>query len=219
MSLFLQLLTQWNGGIRRGSQIKLANELGISHTKISDWIANRQKPGEENIQKMAALFQINPEKLRKIFKMKNPKIPPVVIAEPVEYVPMLGQACASRFKCIICEQEPELFLPIRRDNAGDYALQVVGDCMDPAIKDGEYVIIRPTADVKEGEIVLARMEDECTIKRLFFKKPNILCLVPDNRKYEIIYGTLTDIRIMGKIIHVHRPAKRITKRPEFLDEE
>lgn len=103
MSLFLQLLTQWNGGIRRGSQIKLAKELGISHTKISDWVANRQKPGEENIKKMAQLFGVPEKDLKEIFAIKDKNAAAVQTwsAYPIKaYVPLLGEVKANRFNCI-----------------------------------------------------------------------------------------------------------------------
>lgn len=69
---FLELLTEWNQGIIRGSKAYLARELGITQSIVNSWLANRKKPGEANIKKMAVIFQnaglnISEEELNSLF--------------------------------------------------------------------------------------------------------------------------------------------------------
>ncbi|MGB2579419.1 SOS-response transcriptional repressor LexA [Elusimicrobium simillimum] len=85
--------------------------------------------------------------------------------------------------------------------------------MEPEVKEGEYVIIRPGQSFREGDIVVARMGEDCTLKRIYIKD-NLIYLVPDNPKYTKIKGSIHDIEIMGRVIHIHRPVRRV-KRPDL----
>jgi SOS-response transcriptional repressor LexA len=223
MDKFEEMLKEWNNGILKGAQSRLANEMNLSHAAIVRWKKGIQFPSEENIKKMSKIFKKTEDKIERAFsfiKEKNMPTTKIAVGLKVGYTPMLGDAFADRFKCIIYEQEPELFLPIVKEGDRDFALRILGDCMvDPSnpkdsIYEGDYVIIRPKAEIKEGDIVLARRGEDCTIKR-FYSKENTIYLVPDNPKYKKISGNINDIEIMGKIIHIHRAPKR-KKRPDFL---
>lgn len=216
-----ELLKSWNKGILRGTQAKLAKILEVSTPTVSEWFSGKKSPSSENLKKMAKLFKISEKDLEAVFNVQT-KADGVQTwaAYPIKaYVPLLGEVKANRFNCIVCENEPELFLPVLKGGDKDYALKVSGDCMEPDIKDGVIIIIRPCVitEVREGEIVVARMGDECTLKR-FYTKGNTIWLVPDNNAYKPISGTINDIEITGKVVDVYDPPKR-RKRPAFLDEK
>ena len=74
-----------------------------------------------------------------------------------------------------------------------FALRVKGDSMIGAgILDGDLVIVRPQPDAHDGQIVIARIEDEATCKRLSRKNGQVW-LLPENDAYEPIDGTYAEL--------------------------
>ena len=76
---------------------------------------------------------------------------------------------------------------------GCFALRVRGDSMIGAgILSGDKVVVRPQQTANDGQIVVARIGDEATVKRLR-KKNNQVWLMPENDNYEPIDGTQAQI--------------------------
>ncbi len=76
---------------------------------------------------------------------------------------------------------------------GCFALRVRGDSMVGAgILDGDKVVVRPQSTANDGQIVVARIEDEATVKRLSRKNGEIW-LLPENENYDPIDGTYAEI--------------------------
>ena len=83
-----------------------------------------------------------------------------------------------------------------------FALRVRGDSMVGAgILDGDKVVVRPQPDASNGEIVVAMIEDEATVKR-FHRGPDGIWLLPENPNYDPIDGTYA--KILGKVKAVIR---------------
>ncbi len=83
-----------------------------------------------------------------------------------------------------------------------FALRVRGDSMiNAGILDGDKVIVRPQSTADHGEIVVARIGDEATVKRLF-RKNGELWLMPENPAYEPIDGN--EAEIIGIVKGVYR---------------
>lgn len=83
-----------------------------------------------------------------------------------------------------------------------FALRVRGESMVGAgILDGDKVIIRPQQTADDGQIVVARIEDEATVKRLSRKNGEIW-LLPENPAFSPIDGT--DAQIIGVVKAVYR---------------
>lgn len=83
-----------------------------------------------------------------------------------------------------------------------FALRVKGDSMIGAgILDGDLVIVRPQQNADNGQIVVARIEDEATVKRLSRKNGQIW-LLPENDAYSPIDGT--DAELIGLVKAVIR---------------
>ena len=77
--------------------------------------------------------------------------------------------------------------------SGCFALRVRGDSMiDAGILDGDKVVVRPQSTADNGQIVVARIEDEATVKRLLRKNGEIW-LMPENERYAPIDGTHAEI--------------------------
>ena len=77
--------------------------------------------------------------------------------------------------------------------SGCFALRVRGDSMiNAGILDGDKVVVRPQSTADNGQIVVARIEDEATVKRLLRKNGEIW-LMPENERYAPIDGTHAEI--------------------------
>lgn len=118
-------------------------------------------------------------------------------------IPLVGQVAAG--SPILAEENIEEILEIPAmigAESGDYALNVRGDSMqDAGILDGDVAIVRPTSDARNGEIVVALLGDEATVKR-FFKDADAIRLVAENPAYEPIITR--DAEVIGRVIGVFR---------------
>ena len=77
--------------------------------------------------------------------------------------------------------------------SGCFALRVRGASMiNAGILDGDKVVVRPQSTASNGQIVVARIEDEATVKRLLRKNGEIW-LMPENENYDPIDGTHAEI--------------------------
>jgi repressor LexA len=117
--------------------------------------------------------------------------------------PVVGQVTAGA--PILAEQHIEDHLPVPADLAKDvdgFVLRVKGDSMiDDGILDGDLVIVRSQKTANNGDIVVARLEDEATVKR-FYREGDRVRLQPANQSMSPIYAR--DVVIEGKAIAVFR---------------
>lgn len=80
-----------------------------------------------------------------------------------------------------CELDPSLFQP-----RADYLLRVRGHSMrDAGILNGDLLAVHRTTDVTSGQIVVARLDDEVTVKR-YRRRGNVVRLMPENEDFEPI---------------------------------
>ena len=118
-------------------------------------------------------------------------------------IPLVGQVAAGQ--PILAEEniEDQLEIPtVIGAEDGDYALRVRGDSMrDAGILSDDVVIVRPADDAANGQIVVALLEDEATVKR-FFRDDDGIRLQPENPAYEPI--KTTEAEVLGRVIGVFR---------------
>ncbi len=97
----------------------------------------------------------------------------------------------------------EMTLRGGRDEMADdlFLLRVEGDSMTGAdIHDGDLVLVRSQAQVRDGDIAAVVIGDEATVKRVRFRR-NRLHLEPANRKHKpVTVGPDDDVRIAGKVL-------------------
>ena len=83
-----------------------------------------------------------------------------------------------------------------------FALRVRGDSMiNAGILSGDKVVVRPQQTAYDGQIVVARLEDEATVKRLR-RKDGKIWLLPENSDFDPIDGT--EAEIIGVVKAVYR---------------
>src|SRR3954449_8496901 len=118
-------------------------------------------------------------------------------------LPLVGQVAAGA--PILAEENIEEYLDIPDvigGEDGDYILRIRGESMrDAGILEGDYVVVRPTDTAEDGEIVIALIGEEATVKRLYREKDHIR-LQPENAEMEPILTT--EARVLGKVVGVFR---------------
>lgn len=121
--------------------------------------------------------------------------------------PLLGKiACGEP---IYAEEDHESFVSADAEIRADFCLRASGDSMINAeIYDGDIVFIRKQPVVENGEIAAVIIEDEATLKRVYFDKENErLQLVAENPAYAPLVYTgqeLEYVRILGKAVALMR---------------
>lgn len=86
-----------------------------------------------------------------------------------------------------------------------FLLKIIGDSMiNAGIDDGDMVLVKSEKEFVSGDIVLAQIGEEATIKRFMSEdKPPYVYLKPENPKYNIIPFT-DEMRLSGKVISIFR---------------
>lgn len=122
---------------------------------------------------------------------------------PSLMVPILGRVQAGALSTAVEDREGEI--PVwAKSPDGLFCLRVRGESMrDAGILDGDIVVVRsqPTAD--SGEIVVALVGDEATVKTLRIRR-NRIELHPENPDFDPIIPPPDECSILGKVIEVRR---------------
>ena len=113
-----------------------------------------------------------------------------LLGNPFE-LPIVGRVAAG--SPILAQEHVEGRLPYQKsmfNPAADYLLRVKGDSMiNVGIMEDDLLAVHKTTDVQQNQIVVARLEDEVTVKR-FQRKDNQVSLVPENDRYQPIIVNL-----------------------------
>jgi len=118
-------------------------------------------------------------------------------------LPLVGRVAAG--SPLLAEEniEEHLDVPsVAGGDEGDYVLRVAGDSMKNAgILEGDYVVVHQQDTARNGEIIVALMGEEATVKR-FFKETDHVRLQPENEALEPILTR--DVRVLGRVVGVFR---------------
>jgi repressor LexA len=118
-------------------------------------------------------------------------------------LPLVGRVAAGA--PVLADENIEDYVPVPEiagGEQGEYVLRVWGDSMRNAgILDGDYVVVRPQTTAADGEIVVALVGEEATVKR-FFKEKDHIRLQPENEDFEPIRSR--DAEIIGSVVGVCR---------------
>lgn len=126
------------------------------------------------------------------------------VRKEVVDVPVVGRVTAGA--PILAVENVEDFFPLPKDFApyedGLFMLQVKGDSMiEAGILDGDYVLVRQQEVAHNGDIVVALLGDEATVKRFFLEDHHVR-LQPENPRMAPIITR--EARILGRVIAVLR---------------
>ena len=130
-------------------------------------------------------------------------------AEDLVEIPIYGQVAAGQ--PLLAEENLEGTLRVDSfllPGAGKvFALRVFGESMiDDGIMHGDYIFVRKQLDVNDGDIVVAMVDGDATVKRLY-REPERIRLQPANESMSPIYVNASDFRevdILGAVVGVYR---------------
>jgi repressor LexA len=118
-------------------------------------------------------------------------------------LPLVGQVAAGQ--PLLAEENIEEYISTPHAAGGDdgeYLLRIRGESMKNAgILDGDLVVVRPQDTASDGEIIVALVGEEATVKR-FFKESDHFRLQPENETMEPIL--VKDVRVLGKVVGLMR---------------
>ncbi len=117
-------------------------------------------------------------------------------------VPLVGSVAAGQPILAAENIESTMTLPAEMADESTFILRVRGDSMiEAGILDGDYVVVKQQSTAQDGEIVVAMLEDEATVKR-FYRESDRIRLQPENSALEPIYSR--DVTVLGKVIALFR---------------
>ena len=118
------------------------------------------------------------------------------------HVPLVGTVTAGMPILAVETIEDYIPVPVEQRGRSLFALRVKGDSMiNAAILDGDIAIVEQTPVAQNGEIVVALIDDEATVKR-FYKEKGAFRLQPENDNYEPII--VKELTVLGKVISIIR---------------
>lgn len=172
------------------SQDDIVKALGYSSSTVSDWCNAKKYPRVSKMQALADYLGVSLFYLREDHASDSARsdIPPGFhpLPDMVE-VPLVGQiACGDP---ITAEENLEGTVNIPEAWGATFALTCKGDSMEPRIKNGDLVAIRQQPEVENGQIAAVRLDNEATLKKVYFYSDR-LELRPINPDYEsiVLYG-------------------------------
>jgi repressor LexA len=118
-------------------------------------------------------------------------------------LPVVGQVAAGQ--PVLADENIEEYVPVPEiagGEQGEFLLRVKGDSMkDAGIFDGDHVVVRRQKAARNGEIVVALVGEEATVKR-FFRENDHVRLQPENQEMEPI--RTRDLELLGRVVGVCR---------------
>ena len=129
---------------------------------------------------------------------------PQSVSADAHIVPIIGEIAAGGPIEAYQDASESMAVPDLLAPGGDaYVLKVRGDSMiEEHIADGDFVLIRPQSTARNGDIVVAQVDDNGVTLKRFFREKDKIRLQPANAEYAPQF--YDDVRIQGKLIGVIR---------------
>ena len=128
------------------------------------------------------------------------------LREAATYLPLVGEVPAGPLRYASEEVEEWMPVPSRWGGEGRFLLRVKGDSMTgDGICDGDLVVVDPRAAVEEGEITVALVDEEATVKRLR-RRGKAIELEASNPAYPPlrVKAGEAEVRLAGKVVALLR---------------
>ena len=175
---------------------KIAEALGVDFDELNNLMLEEKGADEQLKDETQVLFRREDEKLRYVEKISD-----------VVTLPVLGKVHAGDPN-LISEQEiiDLIKLPRRIGRSADYALEISGMSMiEAGINKGDTVTVKIQSSADNEDIVIARIGEDYTIKRLKKDEGGEVWLEPANSHYPAIKGK--EFEIVGVITYMFRRFK------------
>ena len=123
---------------------------------------------------------------------------------PTALIPLLGRVPAGPLDAAI--EDPDGYVPVQTRHSPDemFGLRVRGESMTGAgILPGDVVVVRRQPSASSGDIVVALIGDEATVKRLRLRKRRVE-LHPENPEFDVLTPDPGEMSLLGKVVEVRR---------------
>lgn len=183
------------------SQKEFAAEMDLPYTTYNSYETGKRAPDFDMLSRFADYFHVSVDYLlgRDKHPSESADAVPGLVAVRKKKIPVLGEIACG--KPIFADEQRDVYVSVTEELVCDYALIAKGDSMLPRIRDGDLVFIREMPVVPNGKIAAVLIDDEATLKRVFFDaESRKLMLIPDNPAYEpfmYVGEELQTVRIMG----------------------
>lgn len=183
----------------------------------------KNPPSKEILQRMAEILELNDDEKKEMFYLAAIERTPKIILETLDKleketkefqktnnqeflnddsIPVFERISAGKGVFSDEETDEYIIIPGIKNNGNIFAVNVIGDSMEPTIKDGSIIICKTGIELRTGEIGAFFVDNEAYVKRLKITK-NYIALISDNPNYTPIYiGPGENFHIVGKVIKV-----------------
>jgi len=127
---------------------------------------------------------------------------------PTVLIPLLGRVPAGPLDAAV--EDLEGYVPVQTRHSPDelFGLRVRGESMTGAgILPGDVIVVRRQPSASSGDIVVALIGDEATVKRLRIRKRRIE-LHPENPAFDVLIPDSNEMSLLGKVVEVRRRLDR-----------
>ena len=177
----------------------------LNKSTVSRYENGLQEPMFTVVKNFADIFNVSTDFLTDLDtnSFRNIYGIPNISSVATQRIPFLGEiACGEP---IYASEDRESYVEVGTDIKADFCLKAKGDSMINArIFNGDIVFIRKQPMVENGEIAAVIIDDEATLKRVYYNKSEgQLILNPENPAYApLVYSgeKLNEIKILGKAI-------------------
>ena len=196
-------------GKNKFTQAELAKKIGVSKSTIANYESGYRNPDNKTLIKIANVFNVSTDELLGI-KQASEYMPLYLSPISAQKIPLLGDiACGSPIEA---SEELGVYIEANSPITADFCLRCKGDSMiGSRIYDGDIVFIRKQEMVENGEIAAVIIDDEATLKKVYYHpENNMFILKASNDKYDDLIYTgekLDHIRILGKAVSFYSEIK------------
>lgn len=184
------------------TQEELATKLGFqTKSAICKIEKNQRDVSQSTIAKLSKIFDVSPSYILGFEeRAESPDLSRYGLRPIVKKrLPLLGNIACGEPK--YADEDRESYIEAGADIGADFCLRANGDSMINArIHDGDIVFIRSMPQVENGQIAAVIIDDEATLKRVYYYAGKMIVLHAENPKYsDIVYegADLDKVHILG----------------------
>ena len=204
---------------RKVTQLELSKATGVSQGHLSNVVLGRQKASAELLQKIADYLSsidhgkeysagdlVSDAPTAKAPGNTHGIVTPAVLGESFVTLPEVSHIPCGGFDNITSQEVKEWHLvPKSLVGSAKIIVRAVGDSMSPYIIEGDLLMVEEVdvLDVQSDDVVIAEIEGEFSCKRIS-KSEDAIALLPDNPHYRPIFLNGQTVRIVGRVVGLHR---------------